>query len=185
MHLSPAASGGESYSTAGDDLVASIEGNGYLDCSVACGTPPYYDDVPSAVFFNPTPANNMKELVANDTPQGGVPLTFDKGDPVDPGDDVVDSLELEWDFVIHVTARTVDTQNGADEVYTSRAKADWEFNGDGTVGQTAPYTWTAGPAAGNTAPAGWTAVTDGSEPDHTGGTQFNQVLAGGITWSTP
>lgn len=171
------------YTTENKSLVSSIQGNSYLDY-VDGSTAPYYIDTGSGVFFNPSPALKTKTLSSSDTPASGPPLTYDQGGSVSAGDDVVDSMSLEWDFVLHVTASTVDTRNGANEIYTSRAKANWEFNAAGTVGQTSPFAWSAGGSAGVTAPSSWTPVTDGSQPTYTSGTQYNMALRSD-TWSTP
>jgi hypothetical protein len=168
------------YNTKAKNLISSIQGKSYLDY-VDGSTAPYYVDTGSGVFFDPSPTAKTKNLISGDTPANGPPLTYDQGGFPEAGDDVVDSMALKWDFVLYVTARTIDTQNAANDIYTSRAKGNWEFNGAGTVSQ---YTWSAGGAAGVTAPSGWSGVSDGSQPTHTSGAQFNTALRSD-TWSTP
>lgn len=100
-----------------------------------------------------------------------------------PSDDVLDSMELRDDFQLNVCAQTRDTQNSADDVFTRRGSVSWSFVGNGTVGQTSPYTWTSS-GASVTQPTSWGAVTDGSQPNPLSGNTFNQEL-NTITFSTP
>jgi hypothetical protein len=170
-----------SYTTEDKSLKSSIEGNSYLDIA-AGATAPYYSALPGGSFMNPTPSLKTKTIGTSDTPRSGPPLTFDQGGFAGMGDDIVDTVGLVWDFYLFVTAATIDTKNNADEQYTSRAKADWKFNGSGSVGQVSPYTWSAGGSAGVTAPTAWTAVSDGSQPSITSGTTANSALSSD-TWS--
>jgi hypothetical protein len=94
------------------------------------------------------------------------------------GDDVVDRIDLDYEFQLYVTAHTADPRNGADTIYTNRAMANWSFNGSGEVAQSDPYKWTGDPGvAGDFAPQAWTPVCDGLQPPQLGGQLFNDATA--------
>jgi hypothetical protein len=160
------------YNTQSVTLTSNLQGQSFLDC-VPTSTAPYYSVTDSgsirAVFFDPSPTNKVKTINSNDTPCDGPPLMYQG--------DILDSMCLVWNFRLYITARTIDTRNNAHLVYTSRSRAYWQFNGSGTIDQTAPYAWTAGAGAGVTAPSGWTSVTDGSQPPILDGETANQALA--------
>jgi len=157
------------YSPTGKTLTSSIQGESYLDAATSSGELPYYSTGAHAVFFDPDPSasppRKVKTIVSGDVPAQGVPLTFQQHSAVQSGDDIVDVMNIVFDFDLFVTARTTDPRNAANQRYTSRAFAHWLFNGSGSVGQTAPYPWTPGSGAGNSVLGWqWTAVTDGSQP---------------------
>ena len=85
-------------------------------------------------------------------------------------------MHLVFDYRLYVTARTVDGRNSADQVYTSRARANWQFNGSGMVNQTAPYVWQGDENAGVRVLQGWTPVTDGSQPPQLSGELANDAM---------
>jgi hypothetical protein len=166
------------YNDAGTTLTANIEGLTPLLDYARASAGPWYIDVGAGVFFNPLPragGTASKIISSYDTPEDGPPLTADKGGTVAAGDDVLDAMSLQDTFELNVAAQTNDARNGAEQVFTRMAKAVWIFNGDGTVGQMAPYTWTAAATAGVTAPMNWTIVTDASRPITSGNT-FNDEL---------
>jgi hypothetical protein len=162
------------YQTVGRPLTSSIEGQTYIDCEDG-STPPYYTVTESAVFFDPSPTNKVRVLFAEDSPIGGAPLTYDQGLGVSQDDDVLDSIQLVWDFHLCVTARTTDSRNNANAIYTSRARVEWEFNGSGDIAQTSPYAWSA-VGAEIIVPAAWTPVTEGWQPPKMAGVRFTDAL---------
>ena len=161
------------YDTVGKDLVSSVQGDyAYVDVA-SSGTGPYYSTASSSVFLDASPdspSSRTKTIAAMDSPVYGPPLTFQQrkvNESIQPDDDIVDSVSIVWNFNIYITARTTDTQNGADQIYTSRASADWSWNGDGIVGHEAPYVWTTSkeiPSQTITSASSWTPVVSGEEP---------------------
>ncbi|WP_309396855.1 InlB B-repeat-containing protein [Cerasicoccus maritimus] len=151
------------YITEAKRLVMSMEGLTYLDGDPS-GTVPWYADGSTNAFLSPTESLRIKTIFGEDTPIQFVPIVFDQGNVVDATDDVVDSLAIVLDFDLHVAARTIDTQNKADEIYTSRARLDWSVNITGNVDQNAPYSLSPSPVK-NPAHSDWTPVVDGSTPD--------------------
>jgi len=169
-----------SYHTVSASLHSNVQAGGtYLDASSEFDRP-YQSRLEPAVFFDPDPTaqppRKVKTIGSNDGPQGGPPLTFDKGIGVRPGDDVLDFMQLCWDFDLYVTARTVDARNNADLVYTSRATAHWQFDATGSIGQVPLYFWTPASSAGVYPPGAWIPVTDGSQPPVMTGDLFNDAI---------
>ncbi|HEX5243848.1 MAG TPA: hypothetical protein VFW23_11350, partial [Tepidisphaeraceae bacterium] len=105
-----------------------------------------------------------REISSLDTPESGPPLYYF------PGERILTSVSLSWDFTIYLTATTKEKQNGSDGTYVSQAMAKWSFNGSGTIGAGAKWS---GPGS-LTAPSAW-AAPDGSKPKITG-IRANDVL---------
>lgn len=163
------------YTNGSITLIANIETLTPLLDHVNSSSGPWYVDTGAAVFFNPTPSVNIKTISSSDTPVDGPPLTADQGSTVSPTDDVLNVMSLIDDFQLDVCAVTLDSQNGADSIYTRRATVNWSFIGSGTVAQSSPHNWT-GTGATITAPSSWSGVTDGSQPQKINGNTFNQEL---------
>ena len=146
------------------------------------GAEPWYSADTTALFDDATPAAKTKEITSSDGPYNGPPVTFQQHAAVQPGDDLLKEVNLSYGFVLDTCARTKETLNDADQVYTREATASWSFNGSGTIN---PMTlaWTAGAAAGIVKPSGWTPVTDGTRPK-TSAPTFN-TLIGAETFSNP
>ena len=145
-------------------LGSCMEGNSYLDRGRGVAFP-YYGDKGDSVFFDPSVDKRDKVIGTMDTPNGHIPLTLDQGKTVEESDVVLSSTGVDWRFSLNVIANTTDSMNDGNRVFTSRAKANWRFNGCGLVGQTAPYRWTTIAVTGVTKPEdGWESVTDGSQP---------------------
>jgi hypothetical protein len=163
-----------SYRTVSKTLTSSLEGQSFLDCDEESGGP-YYTTDANAVIFGATPTTSSRTLFEDDGPSGGPPLTFDKGIGVDYTDDVVDELELIWNFHLYLTASTSESRNNASSVYTALASADWTFNGSGEISQTSPYKWTRSGTV-VTFPTAWSMLTHGERPTLVGGAIFNTEL---------
>ena len=114
----------------------------------------------------------MKDpLQSSDTPVAVAPIYYKQGTALNPpGDDTLDSMHWTGEFNLWITARTDNTVNNADTIYTCRAKADWEF----TVNEPYPLNNPLGNTS-VTVPSAWTPVIDGSTPTLTGGTTANQA----------
>jgi len=164
------------YNTQGVMLMSDLQGQSFLDTRQDFGASPYYSAEARSTFFDPSPGNTSKTISADDTPRSGPPLTYDRGIGVEANDDVVDSMNLVWDFRLYVTVRTDDSRRIGPQVYTSRAWAQWQFNASGSIGQIAPYAWTAASQAGVNAPTSWTPETSGSQPPQLAGELFNDAL---------
>ena len=156
-------------------LTGNIQGNTYLD--VAIGNPPgtvYYNMSSDSVFkpIGTVLINRMKDpLQSSDTPVAVAPIYYKQGTALNPpGDDTLDSMHWTGEFNLWITARTDNTVNNADTIYTCRAKADWEF----TVNEPYPLNNPLGNTS-VTVPSAWTPVIDGSTPTLTGGTTANQA----------
>lgn len=163
------------YSTEGRTLTSDLQGQSFLDADDL--EAPYYSLRAWAVFFDPSPSNKVKIIDEEDSPVGGPPLTFDCGIGVDPGDDVVDSMNLVWGFRLYVTVASADYRViDAARVFTSRAWAPWTFNASVAISQTSPYGWTGAPPPGVTAPSAWIPVTDGSQPPQLSGESAGHAL---------
>ncbi len=153
-------------------LTANLQGHSYHDSDPG---DVYYDNGATYVF-KPTAtdaASRTKSLSGNDSPSNGVPVYFKKGTALaPPNDGTLTSMHLNSAFTLWITARTDDTDNGANLIYTNRGVANWSF----VVNENYPF---ASPLTGSsvTVPAGWTPVTDGSQPNLTGGQTANQALA--------
>jgi hypothetical protein len=92
-------------------------------------------------------------------------------------------MSLVWDLRLYVAAQTIDRRNGANEVYTAEAQANWQFNGSGQIDADKKWTPFIGPDGKRTSgfvtpPTAWGEVKD--EPVTTGD-RFNDVL-GTATW---
>ena len=151
---------------------------------VTPGSYPYYSRLDEAFFRGeiiipppfgePDPPGNTKTIVSRDAPQQAVPLTWDLGASVEADDQVLDHMWVEIDFLLDVAAATVDeqmpTSYDVKKIITRRATTSWTYNGNGDVGQTAPYTWNPDETSGVWFAGGWTLVSDGSRPNTTGST---------------
>jgi hypothetical protein len=126
------------------------------------------------------PDHKTKTLYSNDSPKGFAPLTSDAGGSVDPGDDIIDELHFLYQFDTFVVAQTTDTRDQGNEVYTPRARIEWEFGGECAVQQEAPYYWVTPNTVHVTPPSNWTDVTDDAQL-FTDPPLANEVVN---TWST-
>jgi len=159
-------------------LSANIQGNSYHDKVNGLPAGTVYYATGGSYTFKPAgtsaAARTIDPLWCQDTPTAGVPLYYKKGLVLNPpNDDTLDSMHWTGTFDLWITARTDDSRNSADDIYTCRASGDWTFN----VNEAYPM---ANPLAGSnvTVPAAWTAITDGSTPTLTTGQTANQALAG-------
>ena len=90
--------------------------------------------------------------------------------------ELLESLDLVWDFDLRVVAMTTDNRNDADEVVVGQAKAAWSWDGTGAilvgVGGAAVYTPNA--ASVIALPDGWLEVN--GEPPFGEGDAFNTLV---------
>jgi hypothetical protein len=156
--------------TSGKTLTSSVSGifspsAPVLDQIPNLTTGPWYETavhvstgLPSA-FLNPTASKNSETISASDSPRTGPPVSYDQPTGNAPGPDVLQSMQLVFQFVLDVAARTTDTQSSADNIYTPEATSSWSFVGSGTF----PGGAWAGVNAAITPPnGGWSAVPAGA-----------------------
>jgi hypothetical protein len=166
--------------------VLSVEGHSYLDVT-SPSLPWYSPGVQGALRgtyahgSDPAvnPVTNIPRLEIEDTPS--LDATDQMVLTVDGVPDAVDSFAIEINFQLYLAVCTKESVLGSAAVYTQRGRADWWFNGSGTVD--AAGVWQKGMSAKNDGSASFVAVTDGSVVPITTGTTANDALVA-ATWST-
>lgn len=125
---------------------------------------PYFNSANrDSIFFNPTPDDNVKTIVDQDTPGADVPVLRNKSLVQEKK---LDAVELVFNVDLYVVASTTDTRSKAEDVYAKQAEAvgGWTWNASQNLGAPNTYTFTPNPATNVTPPNGWRAVDDGTEP---------------------
>lgn len=149
-----------------DELrVSSLEGDAVRLDGNPEGDKPYYDsENPASVFFDPTAVNNSKTLIAEDTPSAGIPVFYNKNNQAQ---NLLDAVDLQYDWELYIIASTTDTRNDANDVYVREAEATggWHWTVNQNLGAAPNYAFTPNAASTITPPTGWTKLTDGSEQD--------------------
>jgi len=156
------------------------DGAWYIDV-VAGGTAPWY-----STFYTPpndTTVNNQ-DFNINDTPQ--LPGSDSPSLPNPPGVDWLDQVNIEVDFKIYFSVRTLETKNGANLVYTQRSESEWECDMSGSMtyipGPPAALVWIQ-TGTGNTGDATHAEVTSGAVVPVTTGISLNN-LGAASGWTT-
>jgi len=144
--------------------VSSMEGQHALDMAHDA-FPPFYYGFDETTFLSGYSGNN-KIIICDDSPEIDIPLYFDESvNPPNP----VHRTEILIVFELYIAVLSNCEQTSRTDwsaTYTVRAKAQWTFNGNGTVANNpaVAFAWVGAPESGITAPPGWTIVKDGSEP---------------------
>lgn len=168
----------------GRRLTSNMQGTEYLD-TIRGSALPWYDTQDQGF----PGANGLEKNLADQLTQA----TLGTGDtPSLPGTshyqwnengviDEVDLFSLVFDFEVCLTVRTIERSNDAEKVFTKRARADWQFDGTGTIAVIGNGTWTF-TGNGNTGDNSFTEVTDGSRLTDERRV-FNTVLDNNLSWS--
>jgi len=148
----------------GRRLTSRMEGTEYLD-TIRGSALPWYDTQNQGFPGSNGSEDNLSDqlihatLGTGDTPAlpGTSNYRWNEGGVIDE----VDLFSMIFNFEICLSVRTIDKSNDAHKVFTKRARADWEFDGTGTVAVVNNGTWTL-TGNGNTGDDSFTEVTDGT-----------------------
>jgi hypothetical protein len=165
--------------TNGQWLRSPMEGHTYLD--MGSGERPFYRSLPAgtSVFSNATQKNRSKVIGAHDTPEPGVPVTFQQHSPKEfaankPPAIRLDRIEMDLSFTTEVAA-SLQGPPPARPYYWQEASMHWSFVGSGNV-DPPTLAWTGDAAAGVTAPTAWAQNRGGpSSIDVTGPTGNSEL----------